>query len=86
MSVCPQIHLTVIRYSSFFDPDPGSSCFGVSHYGGNVSEKAFREVVKTTVLEQDPPNPKRDGGLCLSPLPPPQHQKMVSLLHSHPSI
>ena len=27
-------------YCSFFDPDPESSCFGVSHYGGNVSEKA----------------------------------------------
>lgn len=27
----------VFLYSSFFDPDPGSSCFGVSHYGGNVS-------------------------------------------------
>ena len=28
-------------YCSFFDPDPESSCFGVSHYGGNVSEKAI---------------------------------------------
>ena len=27
-------------YCSFFDPDPESSCFGVSHYGGNVSENA----------------------------------------------
>ncbi|XP_015753714.1 PREDICTED: unconventional myosin-X-like, partial [Acropora digitifera] len=25
-----------ILCSSFFDPDPASSCFGVSHYGGNV--------------------------------------------------
>ena len=65
MSVCPQTHLTVIPYSSFFDPDPGSSCFGVSHYGGNVSEKAFREVVKTTILEQDPRNHSVDGGLYL---------------------
>ena len=27
----------------------------------------IREVVKTTTLEQDPPNPKIDGGLCLHP-------------------
>ena len=27
----------------------------------------YREVVKTTVLEQDPPNHKIDDGLCLHP-------------------
>ena len=27
----------------------------------------IREVVKTTILEQDPPNPKIDVGLCLHP-------------------
>ena len=27
---------TILRFS-FFDPDPESSCFGVSHYNGNVS-------------------------------------------------
>ena len=27
----------------------------------------LREVVKTTILEQDPPNHKIDGGLCLHP-------------------
>ena len=42
----------------------------------------IREVVNTTLLEQDPPNHKIDGGLCLLPQP----LKMVSLLHSHPSI
>ena len=26
----------ILRFS-FFDPDPESSCFGVSHYNGNVS-------------------------------------------------
>lgn len=25
-------------FCSFFDPDPESSCFGVSHYNGNVSQ------------------------------------------------
>ena len=29
---------TSIIYFSFFDPDPESSCFGVSHYNGNVSQ------------------------------------------------
>ena len=28
-----------------------------------------KEVVKTTILEQDPPCHKIDGGLCLHPLP-----------------
>ena len=55
----------------------------------NVLQKCCRdtslsEVVKTPILEQDPPNHKIDGGLCLHPLPQPQ--RMVSLLHSHPSI
>ena len=27
----------------------------------------IREVVKTTTLEQDPPNHKIDGGVCLHP-------------------
>ena len=27
----------------------------------------FKEVVKTTILEQDPPNHKVDGDLCLHP-------------------
>ena len=27
----------------------------------------IREVVKTTLLEQDPPSHKIDGGLCLHP-------------------
>ena len=43
----------------------------------NSISLAFREVVKTTLLEQDPPNHKIDGGLCLHFLPQPQ--KMVSL-------
>ena len=29
----------------------------------------LREVAKTTILEQDPPNNKIDGGFCLQPLP-----------------
>ena len=42
----------------------------------------LREVVKTTILEQDPPNHKIDDGFCLHPPPPPpQPQKMVSLLY-----
>ena len=48
-----------------------------------------REVIKATILKQDPPNLKIDGGFCLHPLPPiplPQPQKMVSLLHSYPTI
>ena len=49
-----------------------------------LNQRSRREVVKTTILEQDPPNPKIDGGLCLHPLPQPQ--KVLSLLHSHPSI
>ena len=34
------------------------------------SNKTNGEVVKTTMLLQDPPNPKIDGGLCLPPPPP----------------
>ena len=30
-------------------------------------QKALREVVKTSTLEQDPPNHKIDGGVCLYP-------------------
>ena len=36
----------------------------------NVSKNKLatvREVVRTNVLEQDPLNPKIDGGLCLQP-------------------
>ena len=43
-----------------------------------------REVVKTTICEQDPPNQKKEMVVsAYTPLPQPQ--KMVSLLHSHPS-
>ena len=45
---------------------------------------SIREVVKTTILKQDPANLKIGGGLCLYPLPQPQ--KMVSFLHHHPPI
>ena len=31
---------TILRFS-FFDPDPESSCFGVSHYNGNVSSSSL---------------------------------------------
>ena len=34
----------------------------------------LREVVKTTTLEQDPPNHKIDGGVCL-------HKRMVKCDH-----
>ena len=47
-------------------------------------DASLMELVKTTILEQDPPNHKIHGGLCLHPLPQPQ--RMVSLLHSHPYI
>ena len=48
------------------------------------NEIYLRKVVKTTILEQEPPNPKRDDGLCLRSVPPLlQSQKMVSLLHSY---
>ena len=50
------------------------------------NEISIKEVVKTTILEQDPPNHKIDGGLCQHPSSLPQPQKMVFLLHSHPSI
>ena len=34
-------------------------------YGVSLTiKRSFREVVKTTMLEQDPPNHKIDGGLC----------------------
>ena len=32
-----------------------------------MSIKVIREVVKTTKLEQDPPNHKMVGGVCLHP-------------------
>ena len=32
-----------------------------------VSKICIREVVKTTTLEQDPPNHKIKGGVCLHP-------------------
>ena len=34
---------------------------------GCVQFQKLREVVKTTTLEQDPPNHKIDGGVCLHP-------------------
>ena len=32
-----------------------------------MERDGLREVVKTTILEQDPPHDKIDGGLCLHP-------------------
>ena len=46
--------------------------------------RAIREVVKTIILEQRPPSPNYMVASTYTPLPQPQ--KMVSLLHSHPSI
>ena len=37
-------------------------------YTDSVADIVFlREVVKTTILEQDPPNHKIVGGVCLHP-------------------
>ena len=38
----------------------------------HIGQILFREVVKTTILEQNPPTHNIDGGLCLHPLPQPQ--------------
>ena len=32
-----------------------------------MERDSLRKVVKTTILEQDPPHDKIDGGLCLHP-------------------
>ena len=49
------------------------------HYPSFFKAKGSGQI---TILEQDPPNPKIDGGLCLYPLPQPQ--KMLSLLQTPP--
>ena len=49
----------------------------------------IREVVKTIILEQCPPNHKTDGGFCLYPPPPPRASSTSKggvLLHSLLSI
>ena len=57
---------------------------GVFYHISTVSRCIYiREVVKP-ILKQVPSNHGVDGGLCLSPFPQPQ--KVVFLLHSHPSI
>jgi len=43
-----------------FSPVPGTNCHEI--------KLAIREVVKTTTLEQGPPNNKIVGGVCLHPL------------------
>ena len=45
---------------------------------------SFKEVVKTTTLEQDPPNHRKMMVSVCTLFPQPQ--KMVSLLHSHTFI
>ena len=56
--------------------------------GETDGHHSLQGIFKATILEQNPPNHTTDDGLCLHyPLPPvAQPQKMMSLLHSHPSI
>ena len=46
----------------------GLLCLSLSRFILGLLGKTFlREVVKTTILKQDPPNHKIDGALCLHP-------------------
>ena len=56
---------------------------GKSSLIARLCNRDLREVVKATILEQDSPNHKIDGGLCLHLLPQPQ-KMVLYCIASHP--
>ena len=47
--------------------ETASTLWCMYHEVCQPDSKLFREVIKTTTLEQDPPNHKIVGGVCLHP-------------------